>query len=118
MEKCQHFLARKDEGILKRDPCQQKLGDQHRNLHLPRDRNTAAERYLRSDGGQRPRGRSRELQDGRRGAVPGAGTGRAEAPGDLQEQAAAVLTAASCSQAPSNSQCARQLVRRYPKNGG
>lgn len=113
VEKCQHFLARKDEGILKRDPCQQKLGDQHRNLRLPRDRNTAAEWYLRSDGAQRPQDRSRELQDGRRRAVPGAGAGRAEAPRDLQERAAAVLAAASCSQAPSNSRCARQLVGRF-----
>lgn len=110
VEKCQHFLARKDEGILKRDPCQQKLGDQHRNVHLPRDRNTAAERYLRSAGGQRPQGRSRELQDGRRGAVPRAGTGRAEAPGDLQERAAAVLAAASCSLKQPMCQAARQEV--------
>lgn len=35
MEKRQHFLAQKDEGTLKRDPCRQKLWDQHYDLHEP-----------------------------------------------------------------------------------
>lgn len=35
MEKRQHFLAQRDEGILKWDPHRQKLGDQHYNLHEP-----------------------------------------------------------------------------------
>lgn len=35
MEKRQHFLAQRDEGILKLDPHRQKLRDQHYDLHEP-----------------------------------------------------------------------------------
>lgn len=35
MEKCQHFLAQKDEGILKWDQCQQEPWDQRYDPHQP-----------------------------------------------------------------------------------